>query len=94
MLGMSRPLWEERSSPSWQASAPLGVIAGGTPSFGLGRLLGPLPGVNDGVVRLDETEVNGMTDRIVVPVGHTQLILAARVEALAAQFLARGTFKR
>lgn len=94
MLGESQALWPEHASPVWVDPAPLGVIAGGTPSFGLGRLLGALPGVNDGVVRLDETGVNGMTDRIVVPVGHTQLIFTARVEALTAQFLARGSFKR
>ena len=94
LLGASQPLWLDGRLPHWRAQAPVGVIAGGTPSFGFGRLLGPLPGVNDGVVRLDETEVIGMADRVVVPVGHTELIFAARVEALAAQFLAHGSFKR
>jgi pimeloyl-ACP methyl ester carboxylesterase len=94
MLGDSQALWLEGRVTRWKGGPPLGVIAGSRPSFGLGRLLGPLPGVNDGVVRLDETEVNGMTERIVLPVGHTELILPSRVEAHAAHFLAHGSFKR
>lgn len=94
MLGESRGLWNEGNRPKWPSNAPLGVIAGSRPSLGLGRLMGRLPGVNDGVVRLDETGVNGMADRIVVPVSHTELIFSAGVEAHAAQFLAHGSFKR
>ena len=92
MLGESRPHWQERRVAAWDGRAPLGVIAGSRPSIGLGRLTGRLPGVNDGVVRLEETTVEGMTERIVLPVGHTELIFSARVEAQAAQFLAHGRF--
>ena len=58
----------------------------------LARVLGRLPGVNDGVVRLEETEVDGMAERIVLPVGHTELIFSARVAAQTAQFLGHGRF--
>lgn len=92
MLGESRPHWQERRVAQWHGAAPLGVIAGSRPSFGLGRLTGRLPGVNDGVVRLEETTVEGMTERIVLPVGHTELIFSARVESQTAQFLAHGKF--
>ena len=68
------------------------MIAGSRPSFGLGRLTGRLPGVNDGVVRLEETTLEGMTERIVLPVGHSHLIFSPRVEAQTAQFLAHGKF--
>ncbi|MEO8203525.1 MAG: alpha/beta fold hydrolase [Betaproteobacteria bacterium] len=93
MLGESRPLWEEGRAVRWDGRAPLGVIAGSRPTIGLGRLLGRLPGTNDGVVRLEETPVEGMTGRVVLPVGHTELIFAARVETHIAHFLAHGRFQ-
>ena len=91
MLGESAALWREGRAARWDARAPLGVIAGSLP-LGLGRVLGRLPGVNDGVVRLEETEVEGMRDRIVLPVGHAAMLVSARVAAQAAQFLAHGRF--
>lgn len=91
MLGESAALWREGRAARWSAPAPLGVIAGSLP-LGLGRVLGRLPGVNDGVVRLEETEVEGMRERIVLPVGHTAMLVSARVAAQAAQFLAHGRF--
>ena len=95
MLGESVPLWKEgriaRWDPQSHDGAPLGVVAGSTP-IGLARVLGRLPGVNDGVVRLEETEVDGMAERIVLPVGHTELIFSARVAAQTAQFLRHGRF--
>lgn len=92
MLGESQPLWQEGRIAQWDGRVPLGVIAGTKPSLGLGRLLGRLPGANDGVVRVEETDVAGMTECIVLPVGHTELIFSARVEFQIAQFLAHGKF--
>lgn len=91
MLGESQSAWRENRFTLWAGRAPLGVIAGSRP-FGLGRLLGRLPGVNDGVVRLEETEVKRMTDRIVLPVSHTGMIFATRVATQAAHFLAEGVY--
>lgn len=93
MLGESLPLWKEGRVAKWDGPAPLGVIAGTRPSIGLGRMLGRLPGVNDGVVRLEETEIAGMADRLELPIGHTELIFSARVESQTAHFLAQGQFK-
>ena len=91
MMGASRPLWESRSA-RWARAAPLGVIAGTVP-FGLGRAVeGRLPGENDGVVRLEETDVEGMTARALVPLGHSVLIVSRRVAELVAHFLANGRF--
>lgn len=92
MLGASQPLWNEGRQCAWDGRAPLGVVAGTRPAFGLGRVLGRLPGTNDGVVRLEETEIEGATDRVVLPVGHTELIFSARVETQTAHFLAHGRF--
>ena len=69
----------------------LGVLAGTTP-VGLGRVFGALPGANDGVVRVEETEVDGMRERIVLPVAHSTMLVSARVAAQAVSFLADARF--
>jgi pimeloyl-ACP methyl ester carboxylesterase len=90
MMGDSQPLWMEREAV-WRRAAPLGVIAGTMP-LGLGRVLGRLPGQNDGVVCVAETAVDGMAARALVPLGHSSLIVSRRVASLAAGFLATGAF--
>jgi len=90
LLGASREIW--RSLPDdYRPQCELGVIAGSRP-WGLGRLLMRLPGTNDGVVRLDETEVAGMRDRIVLPVSHSGMLVSARLARQVAAFLERGAF--
>ena len=92
LLGSSRDIW--RSLPEdYRPQCELGVIAGSRP-WGLGRLLLDLPGTNDGVVRLEETEVAGMRDRIVLPVSHSGMLASARVAREIAAFLDRGAFDR
>lgn len=90
MMGQCRALWEERPA-SWRRATPLGVVAGTLP-LGLGRLFGRLPGVNDGVVGLEETTVEGMTERALVRHGHSMLIFSPAVGALVARFLSTGHF--
>jgi pimeloyl-ACP methyl ester carboxylesterase len=90
MMGACRQLWEERAA-RWARGAPLGVVAGTVP-VGLGRAFGSLPGLNDGVVRVDETTVEGMTERALVPRAHSTLILSSRVGELVERFLASGRF--
>ena len=90
MMGACRALWEERDA-GWQGGAPLGIVAGTLP-MGLGRALGALPGANDGVVRVDETTVEGMTERALVRRGHSMLIASTDVAAMVARFLAAGRF--
>lgn len=90
MMGSSRPLWDERGA-AWPRAEPLGVIAGTAP-LGLGRVLGPLPGANDGVVCVSETRVEGATAQVEVDVGHSALILSRRVARLVRRFIANGTF--
>lgn len=90
MMGACRSLWEERAA-RWSRAAPLGVIAGTLP-LGLGRALGALPGPNDGVVRVDETTVEGMAGRALVREGHSMLIVSREVGRLVERFLAAGSF--
>src|SRR5258708_37644815 len=90
MLGASTPRWENCAA-RWQRPEPLGVIAG-TRAFGLGRTLGELPGENDGVVRVEETTVQGMAERVLVSEGHSMLAVSRRVSALVEHFLRTGCF--
>ncbi|MEO8143079.1 MAG: alpha/beta fold hydrolase [Betaproteobacteria bacterium] len=96
MFGHSAHYWPERNSESrpaarWTRPEALGVIAGSLP-VGLGRAFGRLPGVNDGAVSLEETTIDGMADRVVLPVGHSGMLVSARVAAQIAAFLAAGKF--
>jgi hypothetical protein len=91
LLGASRDIW--RNLPDdYRPQCELGVIAGNRP-WGLGRLVLRLPGTNDGVVRLEETEVAGMRDRIVLPLSHSGMLVSARVTRQVAAFLERGAFE-
>ena len=91
MMGACCELWDERPA-RWTRRSPLGVVAGTTP-LGLGRAFGRLPGSNDGVVRVDETEVEGMAGRALVAQGHSMLILSARVSDLVHRFCSAGRFE-
>lgn len=90
MMGACCALWQERGA-RWTRPAPLGVVAGTLP-LGLGRAFGALPGVNDGVVCVEETTVEGMTARQLVRQGHSTLIVSGEVGALVRRFLACGKF--
>jgi len=91
MLGASEALWQTGAQACWKRAEPLGVVAGTLP-IGLGRMFGSLPGSNDGVVCVKETEVEGMTGQISMPVAHSQMLLSARVAAQTAAFLQHGRF--
>jgi pimeloyl-ACP methyl ester carboxylesterase len=91
MMGACQGLWEEKDI-AWHRQEPLGVIAGTAP-IGLGRVLGRLPGPNDGVVCVEETTVRGMAARALVPVGHSPLVVSSRVSRLIAQFMRYGRFE-
>jgi pimeloyl-ACP methyl ester carboxylesterase len=90
-LGRSDRLWREGREARWTRPEPLGVVAG-TVALGLGRLFGRLPGANDGVVTLEETTVAGMRDRVALPVGHSQMLVSARVAREVESFLREGRF--
>ena len=89
-----------RSLPEWLASAhtrpaperEIGVIAGSSP-FGLGRLIVPdVPRPSDGVVSVEETQLPGMRDHIVLPVSHSGMLLSRVVARQVCAFLRDGAF--
>jgi hypothetical protein len=67
------------------------VIAGTLP-IGLGRALGPLPGDNDGVVRVEETTIDGMSAHARVRVAHSWLPVSGKVARLVQRFVQIGRF--
>ena len=91
MMGACGDICPERTA-SWKREAPLGVVAGTRP-LGLGRALGRLPGPNDGVVCVDETLVDGMTESSLVPLGHSMLIVSGAVGKLVQRFVDSGRFE-
>lgn len=91
LLGESEPIWRDGQDARWPRPEPLGVIAGTLP-IGLGRLIGPLPGPNDGVVTVEETGVEGMAERCVLPVSHSAMLVSARVADCVTVFLREGRF--
>lgn len=90
-LGASEALWHEGRTARWTRSEPLGVVAG-TRALGLGRMFGPLPGASDGVVRIDETAVEGMRNRLLLPVAHSEMLVSPRVAHAVRAFIAHGRF--
>jgi pimeloyl-ACP methyl ester carboxylesterase len=91
MMGACGELWQEREAV-WKLDAPLGVLAGTMP-LGLGRAFGRLPGPNDGVVRVEETAVDGMAARALVPAGHSALIVSPAVGRQIERFMREGRFE-
>jgi pimeloyl-ACP methyl ester carboxylesterase len=77
----------------WTGGRDVGVIAGNV-SLGFGRLVAPLDAPNDGTVRIDETELDGAADRIVLPVSHTGMVFSTEVAEQTAGFLLHGRFQR
>ena len=51
------------------------------------------PDANDGVVRVKETEVEGMTARALVAQGHSTMIFSSQVASLVERYLASAAFK-
>lgn len=92
MLGESAAVLSSSGAARWTRPEPLGVVAGTLP-VGLGRMFGKLPGQNDGVVCVEETAVDGMTDRVIVRVSHSAMLVSAQVAAQVEAFLRTGGFR-
>jgi pimeloyl-ACP methyl ester carboxylesterase len=77
----------------WNRARDLGVIAGDL-GFGLGRLVGTLGAPSDGTILVEETELDGAADRVVLRVSHTGMLFSAAVARAAGAFLSTGRFSR
>jgi pimeloyl-ACP methyl ester carboxylesterase len=93
---MGRSIHEEvlaARERQWKVGRELGVIAGDL-GFGLGRLVGSLRGPSDGTVLVEETLLEGASDRVVLRVSHTGMLFSAAVARAAGAFLGTGRFTR
>jgi len=93
LMGKSLSIWRQPVDVSINARFEIGVIAG-TGAFGLGRMLIRLLKPNDGVVCVDETKFPGMRDHLILPVGHSVMLVSSRVARQTAAFLRTGAFRR
>jgi pimeloyl-ACP methyl ester carboxylesterase len=93
LLGSSMSAWRGPFDTSLDSHHEVGVIAGTRP-LGIGRIVARLPAPNDGVVCLDETQLPGMRDCLVLPVGHAAMLVSSRVARQTAAFLEAGAFRR
>jgi pimeloyl-ACP methyl ester carboxylesterase len=92
LLGRSIAEWLRESRPVPDGISEIGIIAG-TRGYGLGRLIAPkLPQPHDGVVTLAETAVPGVTQRIDLKVGHTEMLVSREVARQCCTFLRNGRF--
>ncbi len=69
----------------------LGVITGNRPAFGLQHFF---PGPSDGKVSVQRAQVEGMGDFLVLPYGHSMIMVKKVVREQVLEFLRRGRFKR
>jgi pimeloyl-ACP methyl ester carboxylesterase len=91
-LGVGEELLASRER-RWNGARDLGVIAGDL-GFGLGRLVGTLGGPSDGTIMVEETELDGAADRLLLRVSHTGMLFSAAVARAAGFFLRSGRFGR
>lgn len=92
LLGRSIAEWLREPRPMPDGIADIGIIAG-TRGYGLGRLVAPdLPRPHDGVVALAETAVPGVTQRVNMHVGHTEMLVSREVARQCCAFLRNGCF--
>lgn len=75
------------------ARREIGSIAGSM-SLGVGHIAGRFGEPNDGTVAVSETELDGATDHLVLPVSHMGLLLSRNVADQIGSFLKRGEFLR
>ncbi|TBR37052.1 MULTISPECIES: alpha/beta fold hydrolase [Dyella] len=90
LLGHNRSLLEH-GFERWAGPREVGVIAGRM-AMGLGMMLGPLEGENDGTVAVAETRLPGVTDHCVVEANHTGLLFSTATADRIGQFLRDGSF--
>lgn len=71
---------------------PLGIIAGNASINPLAPWF--LPGEHDGIVPVERTKIDGMTDHIVIPATHSFMMFNTEVMEQTYEFLKNSKFKR
>lgn len=82
----------ERGCEAWDQPRELGIVAGNL-NFGLGTVLGGIPGPSDGTVGVEETRLPGATEHLVHRVNHFGLLGSPVIARQVAVFLREGRFE-
>lgn len=93
MLGQSHVNGLSGDVPEWKGWQDIGVIAGDIP-IGMGLIAGGPSLPHDGTVSVEETELKGATDSIVMRVSHSGMLMSSQVAAQVVIFLQTGKFDR
>jgi pimeloyl-ACP methyl ester carboxylesterase len=93
MLGQSHVNGLFGDVPAWNSWHDVGVIAGNIP-IGLGLIAGGPELPHDGTVSVEETQLKGATDSIVMPVSHLGMLMSSTVASEVVIFLRTGKFNQ
>lgn len=77
----------------WAGHREVGIIAGSM-GMGLGRLFADFNVDHDGTVSVEETQLPGAKDHIVLSTSHTGMVFSAEVAEQVTWFLREGKFRR
>lgn len=92
LAGRALKDWLASRVPPVPAEVEIGVIAGDA-SVGLGRIVAPdLRRPHDGTVSVEETRLDGVREHLVLPVGHTAMLVSPQVTRRIVRFIAQGSF--
>ena len=80
LLGKTLVQWRSVDVDDLPAGLEVGTIAGTSP-LGIGRLLSRLEDPHDGTVSFSETNVPFATDRLMLHVTHSEMLVSALVTA-------------
>jgi hypothetical protein len=91
ILGQSHVNGLSGELPEWKGWQDIGVIAGNIP-IGLGLVTGGPKLPHDGTVSVEEAQLKGATDSIVMPVSHLGMLMSSQVALQVVVFLRTGKF--
>ena len=91
MLGQSHVNGLFGDVPAWKGWQDIGIIAGNIP-IGMGLVTGGPALPHDGTVSVEEAQLKGATDSIVVRESHLSILMSANVASQVVIFLQTGKF--
>jgi pimeloyl-ACP methyl ester carboxylesterase len=91
LLGKTIVQWQGVHAKDLPPGLEVGTISGTRP-VGMGRLWSALDGPHDGTVSLSETHVPFASDRVVMNVTHSEMLVSPSVTAQIVRFLQTGKF--
>lgn len=91
MLGQSHVNGLSGDVPQWKGWQDVGVIAGDIP-IGIGLITGGPDLPHDGTVSVEETELKGAADSIIMRVSHSGMLMSTPVAQQVVIFLRTGQF--